>query len=290
MSNHLEDTTEVILDCPYCPAHKQSKLAFNIDKGVFNCFRCEFKGTLTFLRYHHPDLYERVKDLVSLSVFTKLKNYNPYSITSESIKLELNGVSFLEPDDKYYNYLLSRGWDDISIRNYAAMKSDEPGLNNRVILPVIDDNNTLVYYTARDITGKNKRKYMNPEADKTFIFKSITSLDSVYSDTAFICEGVFDAFKLPNACALLGKTLNKKQHNTLYKFLKSKKFIYICLDPGTKQQCDTLASELSLWFPNKDIHIMNWVSTTEDIDIGDLSKSLTTRELVSYVKENSYLT
>ena len=114
-------------------------------------------------------------------------------------------------------------------------------------------------------------------------------MNTVYSDDAFICEGIFDAFKTPNACALMGKTLNKKQHKVLYDFLKPKKNIYICLDPGTLKECKRLAEELDIWFPTKQIYIMNWVSTDEDIDLGDLSKSLSSKELVKYIKTNSTL-
>ena len=66
---------ELSLECPYCPSGKENKLFVNVDKGVFNCFRCNFSGKIEWLAKKHPNLFSRIEDSVSLSTFAKLKAY-----------------------------------------------------------------------------------------------------------------------------------------------------------------------------------------------------------------------
>ena len=284
-----DSSEEIILECPKCDLGKEPKLSVNPDLGVFHCFRCGFKGTIQRLANLYPNLYSRIEDSISLSVFNRLRLYteaNRRLVLDASVLDEIGDATEVEYGDPHYDYLISRGWTDELITSYAPLKSANRKYINRVIVPV-SCNGLVVYFTARDITGNASRKYMNPVKDKDFIFTSKSSTDLLTGSDAFICEGIFDAFKLKDGCAILGKTLSKAQHTPLYKFLKSKKSIYICLDPGTKGESDELAIEIDSWFVDKDVHVIDWASSNSDVDLGDLSKVMTTSELASFIKQNS---
>jgi len=288
MSRELELSPEIELVCPYCPSDATNKLYANIELGVFHCYRCEFSGKIDSLKYNHPVLYSELEDLSALPLYAKVNAYNKEPEFDSTVKDDLKGSTSITELDREYYYLLERGWTDASIHLYRPLKSSNTIYKDRAIIPVVDRKNTVIYYTARDISNKAKQKYINPASDKNFIFYSKTPLDSVYSDIAFIGEGVFDMFKIPGGCALLGKTLNKKQHNVLYEFLKPRKSIYICLDPGTRKDADALAIEIDSWFSDKEIHIMKWVdSKTSKLDLGDLSKTYTERQLIRFIQDNS---
>lgn len=285
------NSEEVQLQCPYCPAEKESKLFVNIDKGVFNCFRCGYSGKISKLATQHPNLYSKLEDVLSVAAFARLKAYarsNAKATLATNVLTELRSVSEIAEDDPHYQYLLDRGWDDELINLYAPMKATSLKYKDRVIIPVVSPENEIIYFTARDITGDAKMKYLNPVRDKDFVFASKSPLDSVQTEDAFICEGIFDAFKIPGACALLGKSLNKTQHTPLYNFLKSRKNIYICFDPGTAKDSLRLARELDSWFCGKQIRLMNWVFDKDDvIDLGELSKLYSSKQIMRFIRQNS---
>ena len=283
---------ELSLECPYCPSGKENKLFVNVDKGVFHCYRCDFKGKIEWLAKKHANLFSRIEDSVSMSTFAKLKAYTKQNAKREidsSVLRELRSVAPIEEDDPHYTYLQERGWDEDVIRLYAPLKTNTEKFKDRVIIPVEDTSEKVVYFTARDITKCAKQKYINPIKEKDFIFTAKSLVDSAYLEDAFICEGIFDAFKIPGACALLGKTLNKAQHSPLYNFLKKRKNIYICFDPGTNRECDKLAVELDSWFVDKNIFIMDWVKEKDSgLDLGEVSKEYTYRQLMRFIKTNSH--
>ena len=283
---------EISLECPYCPSGKENKLNVNVDKGVYNCFRCNFHGRIEWLAKKHPNLFSRIEDSISISAFARLKAYTKASAKREieaSVMKELRSVSPIEATDPHYQYLLDRGWTEDLISLYVPLKTDTTKFKDRVIIPVLDETEKVVYFTARDITGSADRKYINPIKDKDFIFTARTPVDTAYLDDAFICEGIFDAFKIPGACALLGKTLNKAQHTALYKFLKKRKTIYICFDPGTEKEAERLAVELDSWFMNKTIKVMNWVSEKPTaLDLGEVSKAYNYSRVLKFIRENSH--
>ena len=283
---------EISLECPYCPSDKENKLSINIDLGVYNCFRCGFKGRIDWLAKKHPNLFAQLEASVSISAFARLKSYVKAHSKREidsSVMRELKSVEPIGTEDEHYGYLRSRGWSEEQISLYAPLKTDTPKFKDRVIIPVVDSEDRVVYFTARDIVGISKQKYINPVKDKDFIFTAKTQVDSVYLEDAFICEGIFDAFKIPGACALLGKTLNKAQHSTLYQFLRKRKNIYICFDPGTNDCAEKLAIELDSWFTNKNIYILDWVREPESkLDLGELSKKYTYNQLLRFIKGHSH--
>ena len=276
---------EQIFQCPVCKHHSH-KLYVNTDKGVFNCFHCSFAGDIQRLRKYKA-VWEKIEDQASLSVFSKLLSpiRKEHKFNSELLK-PLKPFREIDEEDAEYKYLLSRGWDADTIDCYDILVSDNEHYEDRAIITIQNDSGDTIFYTGRAINSGVNPKYLNSISPKDFVFKAVTPIDSFYTENAYIGEGIFDVFKLPGGIALLGKTLAKDQHISLFAVLRSRKNIYICLDPGTERESKALARELDSWFPNKNIFILNW-KDEKNKDLGDLAKEKSRVELMNFVHENS---
>jgi hypothetical protein len=280
-------TDEQTFQCPKC-LHHNHKLYVNSDKGVFNCFHCNFAGPISKLK-KFPAIYSQVEDRESLAVFKKLANdrVREYKQNSELLK-QLKPFREIEVEDPQFDYLMSRGWDEDIIDCYDVLVSENEHYSDRVFITVSDEKNNTVFYTGRTILPNVNPKYLNSVSKKDFVFKAVTPVDEFYTETAYVGEGIFDMFKLPGGIALLGKTLGKDQHSAMFAALRPKKRIYICLDPGTSRETKNIAKELDSWFPNKEIYTIAW-GTTTDIDLGDLSQRMARTDLMNFIHVHSTL-
>ena len=280
-------TEEQIFQCPKCKHHNH-KLYVNSSRGVFNCFHCNFAGPISKLR-EYPAIYSQVEDRESLAVFNKLKESKAraYKQNSELLS-QLKPFREISVEDPHFDYLLSRGWDEDIIDCYDVLVSDNEHYSDRVFITVDDNNGNTVFYTGRTILKTTMPKYLNSVAKKDFVFKARTPVDDFYTENAYICEGIFDAFKLHGGVALLGKTLGKDQHPSMFAALRPKKNIYICLDPGTERETKRLAKELDAWFPNKNIYMIDW-GTETTMDLGDLSSRMARTDLMNFIQSHSKL-
>jgi hypothetical protein len=85
---------------------------------------------------------------------------------------------------------------------------------NRVVVPSFDMDGELTYFISRSYDN-NWIKYLNPPAEKDFIFNELY-LD--WNKDITIVEGVFDAVAVGNAIPLLGSTIKEDSYvcDTLY--------------------------------------------------------------------------
>ncbi|MCI4437159.1 MAG: hypothetical protein JHC33_10175 [Ignisphaera sp.] len=278
---------EQLFQCPKC-RHHNHKLYVNTDKGVFNCFHCGFAGPISRLSAF-PEIYSQVEDRESLQTFKKLAQTKAkqYKQNSELLK-QIKPFRQIEPEDPHYTYLLSRGWDEDIIDCYDVLVSENEHYEDRVFLTIDDFENNTVFYTGRTILPDVTPKYLNSISKKDFVFQAKTPVDEFYTENAYIGEGIFDMFKLPGGIALLGKTLTKDQHMSLFMNLRPRKRIFICLDPGTERETKKLAKELDSWFPNKDVYYLDWGKEVE-LDLGDLSSQMARTDLMTYIHDHSVL-
>ena len=276
---------EQIFQCPKC-RHHNHKLYVNAEKGVMNCFHCGYAGPVSRLR-EFPEIYSQVEDRESLQTFKKLaqKKAKQYKQNSELLK-QLKPFRQIEPEDPQYAYLLSRGWDEDTINCYDLLVSENEHYEDRVFITIDDDSGNTVFYTGRTILSNVNPKYLNSITKKDFVFKAKTPVDDFYTDNAYIGEGIFDMYKIPGGIALLGKTLTKDQHMSLFNAVRHRKNIYICLDPGTERETKKLAKELDSWFPNKEIYTIEW-GTEKELDLGDLSSRMARTDLMSFIHDHS---
>ena len=279
---------EIILPCPRCPDGSTPKLYINVELGVFNCFRCSFKGKLRAL-YKYPQIISKLEEQLSLAEYNKLKSFKPLDVKHVDVLEDLNPVRELFFEDPQYDYLLSRGWTEDLINIYRPLVSTNPKFKDRVILPIIE-NDKIIYYTARSITDNAVRKYMNPDriSRKNIIFKSLVSENVLYPQDAVVVEGYFDGYKIPNAVALLGKTLSSENETNLLEHLSNKLDIYVCLDFGAEECIEELCKTFYAWFPNKNIYKIDTKKYGED-DLGKLSECMNSIQLMNWIKNNSIL-
>jgi hypothetical protein len=134
---------------------------------------------------------------------------------------------------------------------------------------------------------KATQKYKNPSISrKTVIFKSLIPESVLFPKDVVIGEGIFDMYKVPNGLGLLGKTISEENESQLLDILAGRDNIYICLDAGAEVSIQRICSKLYSWFPHKHIY---YIDTTKygEKDLGDLSKELTSIEMLHWIKSNS---
>jgi DNA primase len=95
----------------------------------------------------------------------------------------------------------------------------------RVIIPSYDLDDNLNYFVSRAWVP-NKMKYKNPSVPKDEIIFNESRVN--WEENVYLCEGVFDAFFLPNPIPMLGKMLSNNLFEKLYERAKGE--IHICLD------------------------------------------------------------
>lgn len=283
--------SEETFRCPECdPAQNRSrKLYVNMEKGMFNCFRCGYHGPISRLHEEYPKLVAGMEDSAILAEYLKVKQFNPFTASEQTkdILSAINPVYQIEAGDGHYKYLQSRGWSEYMISIYGPLKSLKAAYLSYVIIPIYKDKNIL-FYVGRDITDNADRKYKNSSAPKTnVLFKSEISESVLYPDDLFLAEGIFDVAKLPSGVALLGKQLSKGQEMALFNLLKHKKNVYICLDADAKKDVTDLYNTLSLWFPAITFYTLEYPLTAEKTDLGKMSEIYTPIQLASWIQAHS---
>ena len=279
-------TEEQVFQCPKCKHHNH-KFYVNSEKGLCHCYHCDFGGKLSKLK-EYPEIYSQVEDRETLAAYKRLEQnkIRQYKQNSELLK-QLAPFHELSSEDQEFDYLLSRGWDEDILDCYEILVSENEKYKQRVFITISDNSNNTVFFTGRSILPDINPKYLNSVSKKDFVFQAKTPVDDFYTENAYIGEGIFDMFKLPGGLALLGKTMSRDQHDSVFAALRSRTKIYLCLDPGTVRESKILAQELNAWFPAKSIYILNWGSETQ-LDLGDLSQKMSRLDLMSFIQDNSF--
>jgi DNA primase len=86
---------------------------------------------------------------------------------------------------------------------------------NRIIIPYYDSKGSLVYWNARDVTGRSKVKYLGPDKEIGVGKGDVIFTENWDVDKIYLAEGEFDAMSLTkcgfNGAACGGKNLTDKQ-------------------------------------------------------------------------------
>jgi len=201
---------ELRFDCPHC-ADEKYKLYINIDKLVFNCYVCEWQGSL-FQIFKGKKLPKPKK--------RKLKAPKIVTIDKDLfIPLETAVSTFSK---KAKSYLRNRGI--YSFHNlYCGIRGRWIG---RIVFPVIE-NNLIVFATGRTIIG-NKTKYLNTENEKSHYVYRLSDMKS--SRSIVICEGCLDSLTVAGGISIFGKSLSTVQEMKIRKIISSHIPIYVGLD------------------------------------------------------------
>lgn len=227
------DSKQIQFNCPVCADNDgvesdgKYNLEVNCGRNIYKCWRCSpdehMSGRLSNLikRFGGEKLLHEYRDTI-----LELKKSKEYEISFEEGEFEIEEefqVKLPEPnyifkfdgnkkEQKALEYLLERGFDEYLIKKYDFRYTDNycsnKKFNNRVIIPSYDKYNELNYFTGRDYTGKNPKKYYNFEHSnrKEIIFNE--HLINWDADVVLV-EGPTDHVVIPNSIPLLGKALNE---------------------------------------------------------------------------------
>jgi DNA primase len=151
-----------------CPWHEDEHPSFGINResGGFNCYSCGEHGPWEKLL----DLLGVLEDQSNPSLFgsraREFKDFVERGVPVESRIVPVTEVEIppLLPINGYspaWQYLKNRGIPDDDIIHFQCCSADR--LRRRVVLPSLDEDRRVVYWTARDWSSRAKIKYMTPE-------------------------------------------------------------------------------------------------------------------------------
>ena len=237
--------------CPFCD-DQSSHLGFNIDNNYYNCWRC---GT-------HPVLLTIAK-LINVSEQEAriiIKQYG-FSLSSISVKEPVvrirakahrlpSGTMPLQSNHK--RYLEKRGFDPDKLEKQWNLlgtgplsKLDNIDFKHRIIIPIFWDGKQ-VSYTSRDITNKNKLKYITCPKDRELIHHKniLYGKQSKWKETGICVEGPADVWRLGiDSFATFGIKYTPKQVRVIAKIFKRVAVIFDD-DPQAILQSNKIVAEL----------------------------------------------
>ena len=260
-----KSTEEYLFKCPKCNHHKK-KLSVNFDKNVFKCWICDYSGKdISYLvRVHgsHSDKqrWREVANVVDFSEQQKEKEKITVDLPPEFISLTGKDISPLSVPAR--NYLKKRSVTNEQIMWWKIGYCPDGKYANRIVIPSFNPDGDLDYFISRSYDN-NWIKYLNPPAEKDFIFNELY-LD--WNKDITIVEGVFDALVAGNAIPLLGSTI--KEGGYMFQSIVNKcDKLYFALDADAVKKEDKIVN----LFMSYGIDCFK-IDTTGFDDVGEMDK------------------
>lgn len=233
-----------------CPSPKcrhdvdKFNLEFNSNKKVFKCWKCGYVGFIKKLAkdYGTQKDIDRIDLLIPKDSFKKRKlekskpklnhhlvtcklpeGYIPIGRASGSnlYNMAINYLNGSKPKQRNVN------WDLID--KYQIGYTETGNRKFRIIIPSKNELGNFNYYEARSYMKNPKIPYQKPKGDEVHKNDIIFNESNINWDLpVYLCEGVFDMFRLPNAIPVLGKEVSPLLTSLL---IKHKSRVIICFDP-----------------------------------------------------------
>jgi len=229
----------IVGKCQLCNDYKE-RAGFKFEDGrvVFNCWNCskagsyeEFSGKMSrnfrqILVAHGVDDSE-ISSTVNTALFFKkkeedtetitLSKLTKVNVTTPTIKLpdgclKLGHPDFIDHQAKLVEYLVERR---VNLDRYEFFFSMADRFRDRIIIPYYR-NGHLIYWQARSINPREKKRYDNAPAQRDAIMFNMDQLHAFSPAPLFVTEGVFDAMMV-DGVALLGSALNEAKGELLSK-------------------------------------------------------------------------
>ncbi len=241
LGNYIDKGHEYLFTCPSCNHHKR-KFSINLDKNVFKCWVCDYRGRnirrviRRFGSYLQLQKWDSISDRADLERFADLFNEDKFETGSQKVQLPEEFVSLTS--DKVpatgrhaMKYLDPRGLTKADILKWKIGFCFEGEFRNRIVIPSFDEDGDCSYFIARSYTG-DSYKYKNPRASKDIVFNDLF-ID--WNEDLVLVEGVFDALIAGNAVPILGSTL-RSGSDLLRKIVRNDTPIYVALDPDAAKK------------------------------------------------------
>tara|TARA_Y100000310_G_C20696547_1_gene826126 strand:+ start:962 stop:1903 length:942 start_codon:yes stop_codon:yes gene_type:complete len=284
---------ELLFYCPRCEHHKQ-KLSVNVEKNVFKCWVCDWRGKDIYRIVRRYGVYDQKHDWRALTSTVDVENFTstlfgePVCRKKQKLDLPEEFSSLTKkklPPTAIYpmNYLSSRGISKDDIVRWKIGYCDEGDYAGRIIVPSFDDDGDVNYFIARSY-DRSWPKYLNPKnAEKNIVFNELF-LD--FDEDLVLVEGVFDAIAAgPNSVPILGSTL-REDHLLVQKIIENDTTIYTGLDFDAKKK-ELHIIKLLLKY---DIEIYK-IDTQGYDDVGTMAKSVfrERKQSATLVNNENYL-
>lgn len=240
---NTSDDARVRVQCPFCN-DRSYHLYILISEGLPYCHKCNYspRSPIKFISdlEHIPEgqvvkwvdenatlLGNPVQDILE-AVFSE-ESFSQDSPPPEAMVLgmefapvlESTGISIVDKQlQEAYAYLQGRSLSQAQVESFDIRYCYEGSFSGRIVIPCYF-RGEVVTFVARDLSGFDKRKYLNPKGTKQSDF--LFNYDKVDSDWVVVTEGVFDAINVSSVApvvASFGKKLSKAQISLLSKFKK----------------------------------------------------------------------
>lgn len=234
--------------CRVCNDHGKkgvrSGFKFEHDGFGYNCFNCEAAGRFSVMSTESPSeelktiltafgipedfihklemlaltnrtdgnvsrqILEQAKIASGPKVLTMPEYFSPLKDEPEDSPIRILATLHLEQDRAMVP-------DDFPF--YIGKRTDDPDSakwTNRLILPIYNHNNQLIFWQGRDLTGKKSKKYLSVDEPRDSIMYGMHEVYRHTNAPLFVTEGIFDAWHV-QGCATLGRQLTPAIINIL---------------------------------------------------------------------------
>ena len=247
LGRYYSSSDEKLFHCPRCEHHKQ-KLSVNIEKNVFKCWVCDYKGKDLYRLVKRYGPYEQRRKWKELTSTVDVENFTSnlfeedFPEEKQVIDLPKEFISLANkklPSLSAYpmNYLQSRRIAKSDIIRWKIGFCPDGEYAGRVIVPSFDEDGDLNYFIARSY-DQAWPKYLNPrDANKNIVFNELF-LD--FDEDLVLVEGVFDAIVAgPNAVPILGSTI-RETSKVFKKILQNDTPVLLALDPDATKKTNSI--------------------------------------------------
>jgi len=221
------------LDCPFCNETGKWHMGYSLSYNYFSCWKCGYHSV--FDVFSELNIREKVSSVIS----SGLKKQRRLAT-----KLELpDGAGALKENHK--KYLKNRGFDpDYIEKKYGVMGTGFTGMHKfRVVIPFFWEG-SMVSYQARDITGKQKAKYLNCRDEVVPTKDILYNFHNCNYGKIVICEGCMDVWKIGDgAVSTCGTQFSQNQINLAKHF--NQVFIMFDNEKKAQEQAFALGNALS---------------------------------------------
>jgi len=262
----------VNIDCPFCGDSRGG--GFNVDAGYYNCWRCGG---------HY--ITKVIQKLLTVD-YAQAAGVEKKYTGRQSLLLQLNGkkpkakqITTVTPPGgrlkkKHRKYLESRNFDpDELIEKYDITgtgnneKYKDVWFDNRIIIPIKDEQGRVLSFQGRDITGRSSLRYKGcPLELSVYNYKdTLYNIGNATGNRILLVEGVFDVWRLgAGSVASFGTALTNKQLGVLSGY----DTIFMMFDNEPEAQAKAKKGAAKLSSMGKEVEL---IELDGDGDPGDLT-------------------
>ena len=232
---------------PGCDDEKDH-LWINLKKGVFNCWKCGYKGRVVNNKLVLNALKKNKARKVPRKSFSSGHMEDSLKVIDPSVFVKLED---LRENHQAIQYIMSRGITIEDCTKMGGMYCPVDRLYGRIVFPIKDDNK-IVGWQGRSVYGRTP-KYIIFGKKSLGMYNMKPLVD--YDNFVIIFEGIFDVLKVPDyGISILGKKLSDVQLRMISTFLQVKT-VFIMLDSDANKEELAMCKELNPFFKTISIQL-----------------------------------